>query len=148
MPSPTDPILLVSIPQYSPRCYRFKNEHIKIGRGKNNHLTLDNQAVSSTHCEFVKDPESGAWKFNDLKSTNGSRINGHKVGRDSVAVRDGDEILLGEEVKLAYFDLREFREPEADDDPNLEVNPVAAAVLRQVKEDQEGARTVKLKTDK
>ena len=146
MVSDVEFIIIVSFTDYAPRCYRLKKDHVKIGRGRSNHLTLDNPAISSSHCEFAKNVDTGRWNFRDLGSTNGSKSNGHQVDSKPVPVSDGDQLLLGEEVKLLFCEVRDFQDfaEVRDDDPDLEVNPVAAAMARQVREDQDGGQTVRL----
>lgn len=146
---PSKFVIIVSIPDYSPRCFELNRDHVKIGRGRNNHLILDNAAISSKHCELVKDVDSGEWSFRDLGSTNGSKANGHMVGDEKISIRDGDQILLGEEIKLLFAEVRQLESPEAEEpDEPIEVNPVAAAVARQVREDEQGGRTIRLNDKK
>ncbi|MDF1754646.1 MAG: FHA domain-containing protein [Verrucomicrobiales bacterium] len=143
------PVLIVTIPNYAPRCYCFDGEHVRIGRSDTNHLRLDEQSISNTHCEFVNDPKSDQWIFRDLGSTNGSKVNGHPVGLEALTINDGDELLLGNVVKLHYLIMRPFDVPEAleEEDENTDVNPVAAAVARQARKDMEGTQMIKLKAD-
>ena len=42
-------------------------------------------------------PRGGSWVLNDLGSTNGSRLNGHRV-EGSEVLKPGDEIELGTTV--------------------------------------------------
>ena len=144
MVSDVEFILVVSMPDYAPRCYGLVEDHVKIGRGRNNHLPLDNAAISSSHCELVRDVETGEWNFRDLGSTNGSKTNGHRVNSDSVIVRDGDQILLGEEIRILFCEVREIEDPAAVEEEELDVNPVAAAVARQTREDKDGGQTMRL----
>lgn len=146
MPADNEFVLFITIPDYAPRCYRLRGDRIKIGRSRGNHLTLDYPAISSAHCEFVKDPNHGTWSFRDLDSTNGSKSNGHRVIKDPVPARDGDQIVLGEEIKMSFCEIRDFKQPQVDDpEPSLDVNPIAATVARQSREDTEGGQTVRLK---
>lgn len=140
-------VLFITIPDYAPRCYRLRGDRVKIGRGQGNHLTLDYPAISSSHCEFIKNAKAGTWSFKDLDSTNGSKSNGHRVTSEPVPARDGDQIVLGAEIKLSFCEIRDVEnlKPKPDPaDPALAVNPVAAAMARQVREDEEGGQTVRL----
>ncbi|MDF1815746.1 MAG: FHA domain-containing protein [Verrucomicrobiales bacterium] len=146
MVTDTEFVLIVSIPDYTPRCYPLTQDHVKVGRGANNHLRLDNQAISSRHCEFSRDVDSGQWNFRDLESTNGSKSNGNRVSNRPVSLRDGDQILLGEEIRILFCKVRKFKNLELEEiEQEIEVNPVAAAVARQVREDSEGGLTVRLR---
>ena len=64
---------------------------IRIGRGESNDLTIPHQSVSSQHCviSFV----NGQWMLDDLKSTNGTFVNGERVSRKNL--NNGDRVLLG-----------------------------------------------------
>jgi pSer/pThr/pTyr-binding forkhead associated (FHA) protein len=54
-------------------------------------VTLDDPNVSRRHAELRR--EGGAWVVADLGSTNGVKINGHRVAQHALA--PGDEIVLG-----------------------------------------------------
>lgn len=58
-------------------------------------LTLDDRHVSRRHCAFAWDPALGAWTVTDLKSANGTRLNGTPVDEAPLPVRSGDRINLG-----------------------------------------------------
>ncbi len=64
---------------------------IRVGRSDQNDVTVHHQSVSSQHCliSFV----DGEWLLEDLKSTNGTFINGERVSRHTV--KNGDRVLLG-----------------------------------------------------
>ncbi len=143
-------VLVVTITNRPLFCYRLEGDTILIGRGRNNHVRLEEEAVSKIHCELSRDQETGLWQFRDLESTNGSRLNGDLVSSDYVPVHAGDEILLGKVVRLYCLPLKEMEVPEPveeiEDDPDI--NPVAAAVARQVREDMESTRLIKLPNPK
>ena len=64
---------------------------IRIGRSESNDLTIPHQSVSSQHC--VISFEDGSWILEDLKSTNGTFINGERVSRG--ILKNGDQVLFG-----------------------------------------------------
>jgi len=70
-----------------------------VGRAKVNDIVLrDDVAVSSEHCRIR--PEEGHFVIHDLKSTNGTFVNDHRVSRQPLA--EGDTIQVGE----TYFQFR------------------------------------------
>jgi len=63
-----------------------------IGRARVNDIVLDDVAVSSEHCRIRA--ETGDFVVHDLKSTNGTFVNDHKVNRQTLSV--GDLVQVGE----------------------------------------------------
>jgi hypothetical protein len=66
-----------------------------LGRSRQCDVTVDDPNVSRTHAEVR--PRGGSWVLSDLGSTNGSRLNGHRV-EGSEVLKPGDEIELGTTV--------------------------------------------------
>jgi hypothetical protein len=63
-----------------------------IGRHHHCHVLLGDLSVSRRHARlFFRD---GRWILQDLDSTNGTRVNGSRVGR--CALRPGDDVALGD----------------------------------------------------
>jgi hypothetical protein len=65
---------------------------ISIGRARANDVVLDDTSVSSQHCRVR--PEQGLFVLYDLKSTNGTMVNGRRVDRHPL--EEGDVIQVGE----------------------------------------------------
>jgi FHA domain-containing protein/von Willebrand factor type A domain-containing protein len=65
---------------------------ISIGRARANDVVLDDSSVSSQHCRVR--PEQGRFVLYDLKSTNGTLVNGRRVERHPL--EEGDVIQVGE----------------------------------------------------
>lgn len=65
---------------------------ISIGRARANDMVLDDASVSSQHCRIR--PEQGRFVLYDLKSTNGTMVNGRRVDRH--LLDEGDVIQMGE----------------------------------------------------
>jgi hypothetical protein len=63
-----------------------------LGRARANDIVLEDVAVSSQHCRIRL--EEGRFVLHDLKSTNGTLVNDHKVSRH--ALSEGDVIRIGE----------------------------------------------------
>jgi adenylate cyclase len=68
-------------------------EHTWIGRHDKNTITLADPMISSEHCLIYRDGRRG-YVVKDLKSRNGTLVNGERVQTEAV-LRDGDEIRLG-----------------------------------------------------
>lgn len=71
---------------------------ITIGGAVGNGLVLDDPRVSRNHA--VIQVQGSEIKLVDLKSSNGTKVNGARV--TSRSLRDGDRILLAEAVELVY----------------------------------------------
>jgi hypothetical protein len=67
---------------------------MSIGRGSDNDLVIHDSRVSRHHAQLRA--RRGTLVFTDLRSTNGSRVNGARV--DEVVLGEGDRIELGDTV--------------------------------------------------
>jgi hypothetical protein len=65
-----------------------------IGRARANDIVLDDVAVSSQHCRIR--PDDGQFIVHDLRSTNGTFVNDHRVTRSHL--RSGDVLKIGETI--------------------------------------------------
>ena len=73
-------------------------ERIKIGRNPGNDLELhSDRSVSSDHAVLRQDEESGGWVVEDLRSTNGTWIDGRRLNAGASAPVDGD-FMVGHTV--------------------------------------------------
>ena len=64
-----------------------------IGRGRGCDIILNLTSVSRSHATLIRD-SAGVWKYNDLNSKNGSRINGAPVKQPTV-LKAGDVLTIG-----------------------------------------------------
>lgn len=64
---------------------------IRVGRDASNDIIAAHASISSQHC--VISFEQGIWWIQDLRSTNGTFVNGERVSK--VRLQAGDKILLG-----------------------------------------------------
>ncbi len=71
---------------------------VTIGSAPGNRLVLDDAGISRHHA--VVQVRRGLVTFVDLKSTNGTRVNGARITVKPLS--DGDRILLAEAVELVY----------------------------------------------
>ncbi|MEG0575568.1 MAG: FtsW/RodA/SpoVE family cell cycle protein [Anaerovoracaceae bacterium] len=83
-----------------------------LGRGKGSDVDIDFMTVSRNHGTLVRDPR-GNWKYNDLGSKGGSRINGNTVVK-STLLMPGDTLSLGgADCVFVPASLQEKRENQA-----------------------------------
>lgn len=68
-------------------------ERLSIGREASNDIVIDNTFISSHHAEFIRQPD-GSYEIVDLKSSNGTFVNGRRVER--FRVKGGDRIMFGQ----------------------------------------------------
>jgi len=67
-----------------------------LGRGDDCQFQILNQTVSMRHATLIFE-KSGYWSISDLNSSNGTWLNGQRVGREGSALRAGDKITIGME---------------------------------------------------
>ncbi|HLT38577.1 MAG TPA: FHA domain-containing protein [Enhygromyxa sp.] len=70
-----------------------------IGRGERADIRIDDTGVSREHAKLVWTLQ-GVVNLIDLRSTNGTAINGHRI--DAAVLRPGDRIQIGPEVELWF----------------------------------------------
>ena len=75
-------------------------ERIVIGRANDADLQIRDSSISGRHCELQFD--GAFWWITDLKSRNGTRVNGKSIMRRQIV--DGDVILIGTSVRLRLED--------------------------------------------
>lgn len=74
---------------------RGAGQRFSIGRDADCDLTVSDLTVSRRHAELERTPDG--WLLADLRSTNGTRVNGWRVrGEDRVPVRPGDRVSFGD----------------------------------------------------
>lgn len=83
--------------RYQGRLLELPGDSFTIGRGRRNDLTLDQDGVSRYHCVLTR--EKDQWYVEDLESTNGVRLNGHRIAGKQ-PVRVGDRIGISENLLL------------------------------------------------
>lgn len=64
-----------------------------IGRGRGCDIIINLTSVSRSHATLIRD-SAGVWKYNDLNSKNGSKINGKPV-KGATILRGGDVLTIG-----------------------------------------------------
>ncbi|APR75812.1 GGDEF family protein [Minicystis rosea] len=70
----------------------LENNPTRVGRGADNHILLDGDAVSRRHAHFEQ--RGPGWGVADQGSTNGTYCNDEQISRD-VVLRNGDRVKIG-----------------------------------------------------
>ncbi|HEX7665760.1 MAG TPA: FHA domain-containing protein, partial [Polyangiaceae bacterium] len=73
----------------------FDKNEINVGRVQGNDLMLPKGNVSKHHARLLY--RDGRFIVTDLKSTNGTYVNGRKIAQATI-VREGDKIYIGDFV--------------------------------------------------
>ena len=76
----------------SPQTYSFTSGEVVIGRSPECQVVLRDFGISRTHARILVD-DDGTCRIQDLKSKNGTQVNGSQV--IEAPLRDGDRIQLG-----------------------------------------------------
>lgn len=71
--------------------FELDKPSVKIGRNEDCEVTIDNLGVSRYHAEIVE--KDGFYVLRDLKSNNGTFVNGRRI--EAYNLNDGDEISIG-----------------------------------------------------
>lgn len=77
----------------------FNSQEVTIGRSPECDFTLANHTVSARHGRL--NFHLNQWWYEDLKSTNGSFLQGMRI-EEPIVVKDGDEIAFGD-VYVSIF---------------------------------------------
>src|SRR5262245_10085277 len=67
---------------------------LRIGRTPNMEIMLDDRSVSRRHAEILLEPEG--WGIADLGSSNGTYVNGARIGRAFQKLRKHDLVQVGD----------------------------------------------------
>ncbi len=91
-------------------------DRLSLGRNPRNEIVIDNNQISSFHAEFARQP-NGVYVLTDLKSSNGTHVNGKRI--ESAELKPGDKVRFGQlEATFREMELpgqvREKRSPAPD----------------------------------
>lgn len=89
--------LIVTEKGGSPKRMEFERDEVTVGRVPGNDIVLAKGNVSKRHSRVVK--QDGRFFVVDLKSTNGTYLNGRRITTPSV-IRPGDKIYIGDFVVM------------------------------------------------
>jgi hypothetical protein len=78
-----------------------KKPYLSLGRGPDNDIVVDDATLSRLHLLFTKEAEG--WSVRDAGSTNGTTVEGARLGPDPVALVPGMRLVAGS-VRLTYYD--------------------------------------------
>src|ERR1700723_1620530 len=92
----------------------FEKNKINVGRVQGNDLMLPKGNVSKHHARLLF--RDGRFIVTDLKSTNGTYVNGRKIAQATI-VREGDKIYIGDFVLRLDAGNGAEAAPQADDVP-------------------------------
>lgn len=73
-----------------------------IGRSPQATFTVADSKVSRLHARITQ--RTGAWWLSDLGSKNGTFVNGAAIGSTATCLADGDELVFGGAVAVAFHD--------------------------------------------
>lgn len=93
------------------KTFKVTGHETVIGRASDADLQIVDDGVSRRHARLVREPD-GMVKVHDLRSTNGTYINGKRV--DLEVLREGDRLRVGQS---ATIDIR-YEYVDADADPD------------------------------
>ncbi len=89
--------------QVAPRPGHGIAEGIRVGRGPDNDLVVDDGTLSRAH--LVLRAGQAGWTLQDLRSSNGTRVDGAPVAAEPVPIEPGACIEAGS-VRLTFYDAR------------------------------------------
>jgi hypothetical protein len=86
-----------------PRVGRAGFEGIRLGRGAENDLVVDDGTLSRAH--LLLRCAGGRWTVEDLRSSNGTRVDGTPVDGKPVSLESGSQIEAGS-VRLTFYEAK------------------------------------------
>jgi hypothetical protein len=89
--------------EVAPRAGRARFEGVRLGRGTENDLVVDDGTLSRAH--LLLRCQDGAWTVEDLRSSNGTRVDGAAVDGAPARLESGSHIEAGS-VRLTFYDAR------------------------------------------
>ncbi len=99
---------------------------VVLGRSQQAHITIPDGNLSRAHCAVVA--AGKGYKVEDLKSTNGTFVNGKQI--DQVILHDGDRIVIGEtEMEFRIQERFDDTETKMDLVPVGQPEPVSPRVV-------------------
>ncbi|HWG43862.1 MAG TPA: HD domain-containing phosphohydrolase [Gemmataceae bacterium] len=96
---------------------------MRVGRVGDLELSLDHPSVSRHHAEIA--PSEEVWSVRDLGSTNGTLLNGVRIGQAGRELRSGDLIQFGRIVLTASFSGKSLQTPPSGSVPAAVIAPSA-----------------------
>jgi FHA domain len=78
---------------YDNKVFMLSKVHTIIGRDIKNDIVCNDRYLSRNHAQIALDPRSNRWIIRDLNSTNGTFVNGKKIGE--AILMDNDYVKMG-----------------------------------------------------
>ncbi len=78
-----------------------RKPYLSLGRGPDNDIVIDDATLSRLHLLFTR--EAAGWTVRDAGSTNGTTVEGARLGPDPVALQPGLRMVAGS-VRLTFYD--------------------------------------------
>jgi hypothetical protein len=78
-----------------------RKAYVALGRGPDSDILIDDATLSRLHLLFTSEPPG--WSVRDAGSTNGTTVEGARLGPDPLPLQAGMRILAGS-VRLTYYD--------------------------------------------
>ncbi len=75
---------------------------VRVGRAPENDVVVDDGTLSRRHLLLRRDG-AGGWTIEDAGSSNGTTVNGHRLGRAPTRLEPGARIEAGA-VRLSFYD--------------------------------------------
>ena len=100
VPPPTPASLQLRRGQAQPQRVELRGTLTTIGRGRHNHMTVEDSLVSRRHCQIRR--QGGEFMLEDLGSTNGTFLNGQQVTRKRI--HSNDVVRVGQ-TELVFLQL-------------------------------------------
>lgn len=104
------------------RRYLLSGDDVSIGRSSDNGIALNDFSVSRRHALLTE--RGGAWTIEDLKSTNGLKVNG--------AFTTKSEIHPGDVVTIGTFTLTVSEQPTFRGRPSVSISDSSATFVRSI----------------
>jgi pSer/pThr/pTyr-binding forkhead associated (FHA) protein len=89
--------------EVAPRVGRARFEGVRLGRGPENDLVVDDGTLSRAHMLLRR--ESDDWTVEDLRSSNGTQVDGKPIQGERVPLASGTRIEAGS-VRLTFYDAK------------------------------------------
>ncbi len=90
--------LVIISEEMKDRVFELTDDKVTVGRLPDNHILLDENAISSHHAELTRKGDD--YVLRDLNSTNGTRVNGQRIVE--TRLYHGDTVNFGQ-LHLQYF---------------------------------------------
>lgn len=112
------------------RVFPLHDDRVVLGREPVNEIVLADHRISRRHACLWRNGEGFA--LEDMGSTNGTFVNGHRLTNGQRMLVHGDEIALGQAVRLLYEYMSEPTQPdhvENDQLGNNNLTPISQPVV-------------------